>query len=91
MVEVIEVGGVGMKTMIATLVEDAVRVEVEKILRGIPGSKGFLTRSETALMLGVSLMTLYRMDKEGVLKPRRICRKLRYSVEDVNNLIERGR
>ncbi len=42
-----------------------------------------LTRKEVAEILGVSLMTLNRWDKQSILKPSRIGRKVRYLKSDV--------
>ena len=46
----------------------------------------FLKREETAQYLGVSLMTLYRWEKQGILTPVRFGGALRYKMSDIEKI-----
>ena len=47
----------------------------------------YLSRTKTALMLGVTLSTLWRWDKENYLKPVRVGSKVLYRESDIQNVI----
>ena len=49
-------------------------------------SPGFYTRSECSKLLRISLPTLDRYTKEGLLKPVRIGRRVFYSLDCINSL-----
>ena len=49
----------------------------------------FLTRKEVSELLGVSLVTLHKWDKKGILKPSRIGRRVRYLKSDVLNSLNK--
>lgn len=48
----------------------------------------YLTRGEVANFLKISLPTLHRYTKDGVLKSFRIVGKVRYKLEDVENALK---
>ena len=53
----------------------------------------FLKRDETAQILGVSLTTLHRWNKQGILVPVRIGGAVRYKISDIEKIAcnnERG-
>lgn len=47
----------------------------------------YLSRTKTALMLGVTLSTLWRWDKENYLKPVRVGSKVLYRESDIQKVI----
>lgn len=47
----------------------------------------YLSRTKTALMLGVTLSTLWRWDKENYLKPIRVGSKVLYRESDIQKVI----
>lgn len=51
----------------------------------------YLSRTKTALMLGVTLSTLWRWDKENYLKPVRVGSKVLYRETDIQNVINHTR
>jgi len=48
-----------------------------------------LTKTDTAKLLHVSIKTLERWEKDGLLHPIRISRSVRYRRDDIEALIER--
>lgn len=48
----------------------------------------YLTRGEVASFLKISLPTLHRYTKDGILKSYRIVGKVRYKLEDVENALK---
>jgi excisionase family DNA binding protein len=56
------------------------------MLQNVPD---LLTKAETAELLSVSLKTLERWEKEGLLHPVRISRSVRYRRDDIETLIAR--
>ena len=53
----------------------------------IPKEK-YLTRGEVSQFLKISLPTLHRYTKDGILKSYRIVGKVRYKIEDVENALK---
>lgn len=47
----------------------------------------YLSRTKTALMLGVTLSTLWRWDKENYLKPVRVGGKVLYRETEIQRVI----
>lgn len=81
-------------TMIPVTIEDlqamirlAVTEAVEEKL-STPEQKNtdeeYISREEAATMLRVSLLTLHNYAKRGILKPRRIGRRVLYSRRDID-------
>lgn len=65
-----------------------VRTEVQQILIELPpttteSSPEFITRKETAKILGVSLPTLHEWTKNGTIPALRIGSRVRYKISDV--------
>ena len=50
----------------------------------------YLSRTKTALMLGVTLSTLWRWDKENYLKPVRVGSKVLYRESDIQKVINQN-
>ena len=46
--------------------------------------EGLLSRKETAALLRVSLLTLHNWEAKGILRPRRISRRVLYLKSDVH-------
>ncbi|MCT4628809.1 helix-turn-helix domain-containing protein [Winogradskyella sp.] len=44
----------------------------------------YLTRKETAKLLKVDISTLHNWNKQGILKPKQIGRRIFYSLENIN-------
>ena len=77
--------------------QELIREGVEKALQSESGKgisstteRAWMTREETAKHLHVSFPTLRRYEREGVLKPTRIRRRVLYAVADVENLLKEG-
>ncbi len=51
----------------------------------------YLTRAETAEMLGVHIQTLWRWAKVKYLCPVKIGTKVRYRLSDVNDILAKGK
>ncbi len=69
-----------------------VQTEVQKIASGITTnpepSPEFITRNETAKILGVSLPTLHIWTKAGIIPAHRIGTRIRYKRTDVYNSLK---
>ena len=68
-----------------TLIHEAIKAEVEKI---IPAQKPqseteYITRKETAQILGISLPTLHDWSKTGIIPSYRISTRVRYKKSDI--------
>jgi excisionase family DNA binding protein len=70
-------------------IKTIVQNEVQKIVTELSGinqepiNPEFLTRKETAQILGVSLVTLHEWTKNGVIPARRIGTRIRYQKTDI--------
>lgn len=53
-----------------------------------PKEEKFLTIKQVAQLLGVTEPTLWRWNKEGVLKRTKVGNKVRYKESDVNKVLE---
>jgi len=64
-----------------------VKNEVEQIIKNLPTSQEpapeLITRKETALIYGISLVTLNEWTKTGIVPAQRIGTRIRYSRADV--------
>lgn len=66
------------------LLQEAVKVEIEKNQPEDPFGQEYLTRKQTAKMLGISLPTLHEWTMEGRIQAYRIGRLVRYKRSDVH-------
>ena len=72
------------------LITEQVQTAVKPLMITQPANhpeKPFLTRKETAELLGVSLATLHLWEKAGILKPKRIGRRVLYTMEAVREAV----
>jgi len=70
-------------TLIAESVAAAVQSELSKITTEPTAQKQFLTRQETAEILGISLVTLDSYVKSGFISAYRLGHKVRFKYNDV--------
>jgi excisionase family DNA binding protein len=69
--------------------EKVLKVEIEEAERNfnpILGAKLFLSKDETAELLGVSSKTIYRMIKRGELNAKKLGRRVVISRKDIDNM-----
>jgi excisionase family DNA binding protein len=66
------------------LLQEAVKVEIEKNQPEDPSGQEYLSRKQTAKMLGISLPTLHEWTMEGRIQAYRIGRLVRYKRADVH-------
>ncbi|MNL53625.1 Helix-turn-helix domain protein [compost metagenome] len=64
-------------------IQKLVREELEKIIPVKSEEKEFYTREETAKLLNVSLTTLFHWNNQGVLKTKKLGKRVYYSKSDV--------
>ncbi|MBB6372556.1 helix-turn-helix domain-containing protein [Chryseobacterium shigense] len=64
-------------------IQKLVREELEKIIPVQSEEKEFYTREETAKLLNVSLTTLFHWNNQGVLKAKKLGKRVYYSKSDV--------
>jgi hypothetical protein len=64
-------------------IQKLVREELEKIIPVQSEEKEFYTREETAKLLNVSLTTLFHWNNQGVLKTKKLGKRVYYSKSDV--------
>ena len=69
------------------LLQEAVKVEIEKNQPEDPSGQEYLSRKQTAKMLGISLPTLHQWTMEGRIKAYRIGRLVRYKRADVHSAL----
>ncbi|THV56435.1 helix-turn-helix domain-containing protein [Chryseobacterium candidae] len=68
-------------------IQKLVREELEKIIPTQSEEKEFYTREETSKLLNVSLTTLFHWNNQGVLKAKKIGKRVYYSKSDVLSLL----
>ena len=71
------------QNLITQTVTAAVQSELSKITTETATQKQFLSRQETALMLGISLVTLDNYVKAGFINAFRLGYKVRFKYDDV--------
>jgi len=78
-----------LKQSIRSIVQSEVQEAVE-ILTAEPTDKTpkLLTRKQTAIILGVSLVTLHEWTKNGTIPGKRIGRNIRFEESDVYNSLK---
>ncbi|GAA5100519.1 helix-turn-helix domain-containing protein [Chryseobacterium ginsengisoli] len=64
-------------------IQKLVREELEKVIPAQSEEKEFYTREETSKLLNVSLTTLFHWNNQGVLKAKKIGKRVYYSKSDV--------
>lgn len=64
-------------------IQKLVREELEKIIPVQSKEKEFYTREETAKLLNVSLTTLFHWNNQGILKTKKLGKRVYYSKSDV--------
>lgn len=64
-------------------IQELVREELEKIIPVKSEEKEFYTREETAKLLNVSLTTLFHWNNQGILKTKKLGKRVYYSKSDV--------
>ncbi|WP_265428543.1 helix-turn-helix domain-containing protein [Chryseobacterium sp. YIM B08800] len=67
-------------------IQKLVREELEKFNKGnhnLENEKQFYTREETAKLLDVSLTTLFHWNNQGILKAKKIGKRVYYCKSDV--------
>lgn len=69
-----------------TAISEAVKSEVNKLnLHKPPSETEYITRQETAEILGISLPTLNDWSKRGIIPSYRIASRVRYKKAEVEN------
>lgn len=69
-----------------TVIQDAVKTEIEKLNLNKPETPTeYITRKDTAGILGISLPTLNDWSKRGVIPSYRIASRVRYKRAEVMN------
>lgn len=76
---------------LTTVISETVKIEFERQnkLSTPPPDNEYLTRKETARILGVSLPTLNDWSKRGLLPSYRIASRIRYKKEEVLNSVNK--
>ena len=73
-----------------TAISNAVKVEIEKLSLHKPEPlTEYITRKDTAGILGISLPTLNDWSKRGVIPSYRIASRVRYNREEVLNSVKK--
>lgn len=72
-----------LKWMVTEWVQEELNKRTQK-------QDNYLSRTKTALMLGVTLSTLWRWDKENYLKAVRIGSKVLYRESDIQRIINQN-
>lgn len=64
-------------------IQKLVREELEKIIPTHSEEKELYTREQTAKLLNVSLTTLFHWNNQGILKTKKLGKRVYYSKSDV--------
>jgi len=65
----------------------AINKTIDSRLKEINQAPIKLSRSEAAKMLRISLVTIDKYEREGVLKSQRFGRRVLYDLKDINNFL----
>lgn len=84
-----QIEGVGVTDLVALIEEKVKELFKENQPKEEVAKDEFLTRKEVSELLGVSLVTLHKWDKKGILKPSRIGRRVRYLKSDILNSLNK--
>jgi len=69
------------------LIQETVKEEIKNHQPKSPSKDDYLSRKETAQMLGISLPTLHQWTMEGRIKAYRIGKLVRYKRNDVHSAL----
>ncbi len=73
-----------------TAISQAVKFEIDKLCLSIPKAETeFITRQQTAKLLGISLPTLNEWSKQGIIISYRIGTRVRYKKAEVENSLSK--
>lgn len=78
------VTGMELKEMVQETIQESI-----KHRKDLEVQETYLTKSETATKLGVSVATLYRWQKQKYLEPVYIGAKPRYKLSDVKKILQK--
>jgi len=67
------------------IINETVKRQIEPLLPKDKQKVYYLTRKETAELLGISLVTLHNWTKKGLIKGHRINTRIRYKSSEVEN------
>lgn len=70
-----------LKDIVYDAVKDA--LQTERQVQEVKQSEVYLTREDTMKMLQISKVTLWKLDKQGILERKQIGRKVLYSKSSV--------
>lgn len=75
------------------IISQTVREEILKINNPEPKNeqREFLTRNETARILGISLVTLHDWTNKGIIPGYRIATRIRYKKTEISEALQRVR
>ncbi len=76
---------------LAELISNCVKAEIQKVVK-LPqqtqkNELEILTRKQTKNLLGISYVTLWKYNREGFLKTKKIGSKVFYMRADIDNLL----
>ena len=74
------------RELLKSLLSEIIKEELSKLISASQkplNGKEFLTRQETAEILGISLPTLHNRIKDGFIVPRRVGNRVRFKWEDI--------
>ena len=77
-----------LQNKIQEIISSEVQKAVELLTPPADTTPEFLTRRETAKILGISLVTLHEWTKNGTIPAKRIGTRIRYSKADVYNSLK---
>lgn len=69
---------------LSTLIANTVESKIQSLIPEPQPEVEYLTRQETAKKLGISLVTLNRWTKDGIIKAHRINTRIRYKSDEVD-------
>ena len=70
------------------IIENTIESKVQSLLpKPVPQTR-YLTRKETAQKLGISLVTLHKWTKNGIIKGHKINTRVRFKSEEVDKALK---
>ncbi|CAM3566865.1 helix-turn-helix domain-containing protein [Elizabethkingia occulta] len=70
-------------------IQEIIRKELSEYKVNTQEEKEYYTREETSKLLNVSYPTLFQWNRDGILKARKIGKRVYYSKEDVKEALNR--